>query len=48
MPLSLLPAYGTGIQIQVEHLADYIRGRQLRDAGGRWNELLPAYETLAP
>ena len=26
MPVSLLPAYGAGIQIHVEHLADYING----------------------
>lgn len=46
MPVDLLPAYGTGIQIHVEHLADYISGRQLRDVEDRWNELFPAYEAL--
>jgi uncharacterized protein YndB with AHSA1/START domain len=46
MPVSLLPAYGAGIQIHVEHLADHIRGRELRDVEVRWNELFPAYEAL--
>jgi hypothetical protein len=46
MPVNLLPAYGAGIQIHVEHLADYIRGRELRDVETRWNELCPAYEAL--
>lgn len=46
MPVNLLPAYGAGIQIHVEHLADYISGRDLRDVEARWNELLPAYEAL--
>lgn len=44
MPVNLLPAYGTGIQIHVEHLADYISGRELRDVEARWSELFPAYE----
>ncbi len=46
MPVNLLPAYGAGIQIHVEHLADYISGRDLRDVEARWNELVPAYEAL--
>jgi uncharacterized protein YndB with AHSA1/START domain len=46
MPVNLLPAYGAGIQIHVEHLADYISGRELRNVEGRWNELFPAYEAL--
>ncbi len=46
MPVNLLPAYGAGIQIHVEHLSDYISGRQLRDAETRWNELIAAYEAL--
>lgn len=44
MPVNLLPAYGAGIQIHVEHLADYISGRELRNVEARWNELFPAYE----
>jgi uncharacterized protein YndB with AHSA1/START domain len=47
MPVNLLPAYGAGIQIHVEHLADYISGRELRNVETRWNELFPAYEALA-
>jgi hypothetical protein len=46
MPVNLLPAYGAGIQIHVEHLADYVGGRRLRDVEARWNELFPAYEAL--
>ena len=46
MPVNLLPAYGAGIQIHVEHLADYISGRELRDVEARWNELFSAYKTL--
>jgi len=47
MPVNLLPAYGAGIQIHVEHLADYISGRELRNSEARWNELFPAYEALS-
>jgi uncharacterized protein YndB with AHSA1/START domain len=46
MPVNLLPAYGAGIQIHVEHLADYISGRELRNVEARWNKLFPAYEVL--
>jgi uncharacterized protein YndB with AHSA1/START domain len=46
MPVNLLPAYGVGIQIHVEHLADYISGRELRNVEARWTELFPAYEAL--
>jgi uncharacterized protein YndB with AHSA1/START domain len=46
MPVDLLPAYGAGIQIHVEHLADYLEGRELRDVESRWNELFSAYEAL--
>jgi uncharacterized protein YndB with AHSA1/START domain len=46
IPVELLPAYGTGIQIHVEHLADYISGREPRNVGARWSELFPAYEAL--
>jgi len=46
MPVNLLPAYGAGIQIHVEHLADYIGGRELRNVDARWNELFTAYEVL--
>ncbi len=46
IPVALLPAYGAGIQIHVEHLADYLAGRGLRDVETRWNELFPAYQAL--
>ena len=46
MPVNLLAAYGAGVQIHVEHLADYISGRALRNVEARWNELFPAYETV--
>ena len=46
MPVNLLPAYGAGIQIHVEHLADYINGREFRNVEARWAELFPAYEAL--
>jgi len=46
LPVELLPAYGAGIQIHVEHLADYLGGRALRDVEGRWDELFSAYEAL--
>lgn len=46
MPVDLLAAYGAGVQIHVEHLADYINGRELRSMEARWNELFPAYDAL--
>ena len=44
MPVNLLPAYGAGIQIHVEHPADYIIGRELCNVEARWNQLFPAYK----
>jgi len=46
LPVELLPAYGAGIQIHVEHLADYIGGRELHIDDARWDELFSAYEEL--
>jgi uncharacterized protein YndB with AHSA1/START domain len=46
MPVNLLPAYGAGIQIHVEHLADYISSREFRIDDARWDELFAAYEAL--
>jgi uncharacterized protein YndB with AHSA1/START domain len=46
MPVNLLAAYGAGIQIHVEHLADHIDGHPLRDVEARWGELMPAYEAI--
>jgi uncharacterized protein YndB with AHSA1/START domain len=45
-PVDLLPAYGAGIQVHVEHLADHLSGRELRNVETRWSELFPAYEAL--
>ena len=48
MSLDLLSAYGVGVQIHVEDLADYLAGRERReDAKARWDELHPAYQELA-
>jgi len=48
MPLDLLSAYGAGVQIHVEDLADHLAGRERRDdVKARWNELHPAYRALA-
>jgi uncharacterized protein YndB with AHSA1/START domain len=48
MPLELLSAYGAGVQIHVEDLADHLAGRERRDdAKARWDELHPAYQGLA-
>ena len=48
MPLDLLSAYGAGVQIHVEDLADYLARRERRDdAKARWDQLHPAYQHLA-
>ena len=48
VPLDLLSAYGAGVQIHVEDLADYLAGRDRRDdAKARWDQLHPAYQHLA-
>ncbi len=47
MPLDQLAGYGAGDQIHVEDLADYIAGRERRDAEARWDELELAYRDLA-
>lgn len=48
MPLDLLAAYGAGVQIHVEDLADHIAGHDRRDdVKARWDELFPAYQELA-
>ena len=48
MPLDLLSAYGAGVQIHVEDLADYLAGRDRRDdSKARWDQLHPAYQDLA-
>ena len=47
LPLQLLWAYGVGGQIHVEDLGDHLAGRERRDAGARFDELLPSYQALA-
>ena len=48
LPLELLSAYGAGIQIHVEDLADHLAGRERRDdAKARWDELHPTYQAMA-
>ena len=48
MPLDLLSAYGAGVQLHVEDLADHLAGRERRDdTKARWDELHPAYQGLA-
>jgi uncharacterized protein YndB with AHSA1/START domain len=49
MPVEHLAAYGAGIQIHVEDLADHIAGRERRDdVTPRWEELELVYQELAP
>lgn len=45
-PLDLLAAYGAGIQIHVEDLADHVSGREGRDPKARFDELFPAYREV--
>jgi uncharacterized protein YndB with AHSA1/START domain len=48
MPVDLLSAYGAGVQLHVEDLADHLAGRERRDdTKARWDELHPAYQDLA-
>jgi uncharacterized protein YndB with AHSA1/START domain len=48
MPLDVLSAYGAGVQLHVEDLADHLAGRERRaDATARWAALHPAYQGLA-
>jgi uncharacterized protein YndB with AHSA1/START domain len=47
MPLDQLAGYGAGVQIHVEDLADHLAGREHREMGSRWQELVPVYQLLA-
>ena len=47
IPLDLLAAYGAGMQVHIEDLAEHIAGRGRVDAAQRWDELQPDYEELA-
>jgi len=47
MPLDLIAAYGAGVQVHVEDLADHLAGRERGDAVPRFKELFPRYQELA-
>jgi uncharacterized protein YndB with AHSA1/START domain len=47
LPLEQIAAYGAGDQVLVEDLAAYLDGQDRCDARARWQELHPAYQTLA-
>ena len=48
MPLDMISAYGAGVQLHVEDLADHLAGRERReDVTARWSELHPDYQGLA-
>lgn len=47
LPLHLLAAYGAGLQIHLEHLADDVAGRERGGTEARWDELLPPHEAPA-
>ena len=47
MPLAHVAAYGAGIQVHVEELADHLAGRERDEADAAWDQLLPAYQQLA-
>jgi hypothetical protein len=47
LPVPLLAAYGVGVQIHVENLADHILGRESGDEEERWEKLFPPYEALS-
>ena len=47
MPLDLIAAYGAGVQVHVEDLADHLAGRERADALPRFKELFPRYQELA-
>lgn len=46
LPVDLLPAYGAGVQLHVEHLGDHLGGRDQRAAESRWDALFGAYQAL--
>jgi uncharacterized protein YndB with AHSA1/START domain len=48
VPVSLLPAYGAGMQVHVEDLGAHLAGQGRCDSKTRWDELFPGYQKLAP
>ena len=47
MPVDAVAFYGVGWQIHAENLAAYLAGRERGDSQRRWDDLLPAYQSLA-
>jgi uncharacterized protein YndB with AHSA1/START domain len=47
MPLDAVAFYGAGWQIHAENLAAYLAGSERGDSQRRWEDLLPAYQSLA-
>ncbi|MHB1987306.1 MAG: SRPBCC family protein [Acidimicrobiales bacterium] len=47
MPFNLIAAYGAGVQIHVEDLADHVTGHERRDPKPRFDALFPVYQALA-
>jgi hypothetical protein len=45
--LDAIAFYGTGWQLHAENLASYLAGRECGETAARWDELVPAYQTLA-
>ena len=48
LPIEYLAAHGAGWQVHVEDLAAHLAGRERCDIKARWDELIPAYQGLAP
>src|SRR6478672_5411160 len=48
LPTEYLAAHGAGWQVHVEDLAAHLAGRERCDIKARWDELMPAYQGLAP
>jgi len=48
MPIDKLPAYGAGMQIEIEDLAAYLAGSEPGDVEARWTALQTKYDELAP
>ena len=48
LPIEHLAAHGAGWQVHVEDLAAHLAGRERCDIKARWDELIPAYQGLAP
>jgi uncharacterized protein YndB with AHSA1/START domain len=47
LPLEPIAFYGAGWQLHAERLSAFLAGRELSDTEARFEELVPAYQTLA-